>query len=240
MRRTVNCAFMRVLAIADPHLSRADPKPMTIFGEGWTGHPERFFEGWRETVGPSDLVLVPGDVSWAMTLAGALPHLLDIAALPGYKVLLRGNHDYWWPSLAKLRAALPEGMFAVQNDALRFGSVVVAGTRGWVVPGSGDFSPEDEKIYTRELGRLQLSLAAAQKLRQPGDRLVVMLHYPPTNLKLEPSGFTDLLASAGADAVVFGHLHGERRAVETIGDTPAYLVAADALSFVPKLILGAT
>ncbi len=231
---------MRVFAIADPHLSRADPKPMTIFGEGWAGHPERFFRGWRETVGPGDLVLVPGDVSWAMTLAGALPDLLDIAALPGQKVLLRGNHDYWWPSLTKLRAALPEGMFALQNDALRLGSVVVAGTRGWVVPGSGDFTPEDEKIYTRELGRLQLSLAAAKKIRQPGDRLVVMLHYPPTNLRLEPSGFTELLAGAGADAVVFGHLHGERRAVEMVGDTPAHLVAADAISFAPKLILGTT
>jgi predicted phosphohydrolase len=228
---------MRVFAIADPHLSRAAPKPMTIFGEGWVGHPERFFEGWCSVVGDTDLVLVPGDVSWAMTLDGALPDLQDIAALPGRKVLLRGNHDYWWPSLAKLRAALPEGMFAVQNDALRLGRVVVAGTRGWVCPGSGDFSAEDEKIYQRELGRLQLSLTAASKLRQAGDHLVGMLHYPPTNARFEPSGFTESLARAGADVVVFGHLHGERRAVQMLGDTPAYLVAADALGFVPKLIL---
>ena len=230
---------MRVFAIADPHLSSADPKPMTIFGDGWAGHPERFFAGWRETVAEGDLVLVPGDVSWAMTLEGALPDLKDLAALPGQKVLLRGNHDYWWSSVSKLRAALPAGMFAVQNDALRFDSVVVAGTRGWVTPGSSDFSAEDEKIYGRELGRLNLSLAAAAKLRRPGDRLIVMLHYPPTNAKLEPSGFTERLAGAGADAVVFGHLHGERRAAQLIGATPAYLVAADALSFVPKLILPA-
>ncbi len=228
---------MRVFAIADPHLSRADPKPMTIFGDGWTGHPESFFEGWRETVSEGDLVLVPGDVSWAMTLEDALLDLHDIAALPGQKVLLRGNHDYWWSSVSKLRAALPTGMFAVQNDALRLGGVVVAGTRGWVTPGGSDFSPEDEKIYGRELGRLELSLTAAQKLRRPGDRFVVMLHYPPTNLKLEPSGFTELLAGAGADVVVFGHLHGERRAVARIGETPAHLVAADALAFMPKLIL---
>lgn len=230
---------MRVFAVADPHLSRADPKPMTIFGDNWTGHPERFFSGWRETVGEDDLVLIPGDVSWAMTLEGALPDLHDLAALPGRKVLLRGNHDYWWPSLSKLRAALPDGMFAVQNDALRFGSVVVAGTRGWSCPGARDFGPEDEKIYTRELGRLSLSLAAAAKLRAPGDRLAVMLHYPPTNLRLEPSGFTDLIAASGADVLVFGHLHGERRAVGRVGDVPAYLVAADALSFRPKLILDA-
>lgn len=228
---------MRVFAIADPHLSRADPKPMTIFGDGWAGHPESFFEGWRQTVAEGDLVLVPGDVSWAMTLEGALIDLYDLAALPGQKVLLRGNHDYWWSSVSKLRAALPAGMFAVQNDALRLGNVVVAGTRGWVTPGSSDFSAEDEKIYGRELGRLELSLAAAKKLRRPGDRFIVMLHYPPTNLRLESSGFTERLAGAGADAVVFGHLHGERRAVERIGETPAYLVAADALGFVPKLIL---
>ena len=231
---------MRVFAVADPHLSRADPKPMMIFGDNWTGHPERFFSGWRETVDEDDLVLVPGDVSWAMTLAGALPDLQDVAALPGQKVLLRGNHDYWWPSLSKLRAALPDGMFAVQNDALRFGSVVVAGTRGWSCPGARDFGPEDEKIHTRELGRLSLSLAAAAKLRRPGDRLAVMLHYPPTNLRLEPSGFTDLIAASGADVLVFGHLHGEHRAVGRVGDVPAHLVAADALGFVPKLILDAS
>ncbi len=231
---------MRVFAIDDPHLSRYDPKPMTIFGDGWAEHPEAFFSGWRDTVAEGDLVLVPGDVSWAMTLEGALPDLHDIAALPGQKVLLRGNHDYWWPSLTKLRAALPEGMFAVQNDALRFGGVVgvvVAGTRGWVCPGAREFSAEDEKIYVRELGRLALSLAAAAKLRRPGDRLIVMLHYPPTNLRLEPSGFTDLIETSGADALVFGHLHGERRTVDKVGDVPAYLVAADASGFRPKLIL---
>lgn len=232
---------MRVFAIADPHLSRADPKPMTIFGDGWAEHPEAFFSGWRDTVSEGDLVLVPGDVSWAMTLEGALPDLQDIAALPGQKVLLRGNHDYWWPSLSKLRAALPEGMFAVQNDALRFGGggVVVAGTRGWVCPGAREFAAEDEKIYVRELGRLALSLAAAAKLRGPGDRLALMLHYPPTNLRLEPSGFTDLIEKSGADVLVFGHLHGERRAVDKVGDVPAHLVAADALSFRPRLILDA-
>lgn len=228
---------MRVFAIADPHLSRAAPKPMTIFGAGWEGHPESFFKGWRETVTPGDLVLVPGDISWAMTLEGALPDLHDIAALPGTKVLLRGNHDFWWPSITRLRAALPEGVYALQNDALRLGKLVLAGTRGWLCPGSSTFGAEDERIYQRELGRLQLSLNAARKLRQPGDLLIVMLHYPPTNLRLEPSGFTELLTQANADAVVFGHLHGDHRAVERVGQTPAHLVAADALGFVPKLIV---
>lgn len=228
---------MRVYAIADPHLSSAAPKPMTIFGEAWEGHPESFFEGWRKTVGEDDLVLVPGDVSWAMTLDGALLDLMDIAALPGRKVLLRGNHDYWWSSIAKLRGALPKGMYAVQNDALRLENIVIAGTRGWVCPGNGEFSPDDEKIYQREVGRLGLSLAAAKRMRQAGDKVVVMLHYPPTNARLEPSGFTSLLEGAQADVIVYGHLHGERRAPGLIGNTPCYLVAADALEFRPKVLL---
>ena len=230
---------MRVFAIADPHLSKAEPKPMTIFGENWAGHPGAFFERWREVVCADDLVLIPGDISWAMRLEGALEDLRDIAALPGQKVLLRGNHDYWWPSISKLRRALPEGMYAVQNDALRFGSVVVAGTRGWTTPGSTDFTEQDIKVYQRELARLELSLESAKKLADRHTKTVVMLHYPPTNLKLEPSGFTDLLLRYAPDALVFGHLHGNNRVIEALGDIDVHFVAADALAFKPRLILDA-
>jgi predicted phosphohydrolase len=228
---------MRVFAIADPHLSRAAPKPMDIFGPGWQGHPQKFFDRWLETVTEGDLVLIPGDISWAMRLQEALPDLQDIAELPGVKVLLRGNHDYWWPPIGKLRKALPEGMFALQNDALRFGPVVIAGTRGWVCPGSAGFEGQDEKIYRRELERLGLSLAAAQGLG--GEKLVVMLHYPPTNFRLEPSGFTDMLLKANPDVLVFGHLHGAdgSRVIDELGNIAVHFVAADALAFRPKLVL---
>ncbi len=227
---------MRVFAIADPHLSRAAPKPMDVFGEGWAGHPELFFRRWRETVSDGDLVLVPGDISWAMSLEDALLDLQDLAALPGDKVILRGNHDYWWPAVGKLRAALPAGMFALQNDALKCGSVVVAGTRGWTSPGAFDFAEKDEKIYARETERLKLSLKAAGKLS--GEKFVVMLHYPPTNARLEPSPLTELLRHAAPDAVVYGHVHGEQAdaAVPDLGDTAVHFVAADALGFKPKLL----
>ena len=226
---------MRIFAIADPHLSRADPKPMDIFGGNWEGHPDAFFEGWREVVRDGDLVLVPGDISWAMKLDEALLDLRDLAELPGDKVLLRGNHDYWWPSISKLRAALPAGMYAVQNDALRFGDVVIAGTRGWVCPGGHGFSEQDEKIYRRELDRLRLSLAEAKKAG--GEKLIVMLHYPPTNVRLEPSGFTDILLKHAPDALVFGHLHGDDRVIRELGATDVHFVAADALRFRPELVL---
>lgn len=209
---------------------------MDVFGAGWRGHPEAFFEGWRETVADDDVVLVPGDVSWAMRLEEALPDLRDIAELPGRKVLSRGNHDYWWSSIGKVRAALPEGMYALQNDALALDGLVVAGTRGWVCPGSFEFGEHDEKIYRREAARLELSLQAAAKLE--GERLVVMLHYPPTNPRREPSLFTDAIERAAPDALVYGHLHDAAdHHVPAIPGVAVHFVAADHLGFRPKEIL---
>ncbi len=249
---------MRLFAIADPHLSGASPKPMTIFGPGWSGHPEAFFAGWRGVVRDEDLVLVPGDISWAMKLEDAVVDLAAIGELPGRKVLLRGNHDYWWPSISKLRRALPEGMHAVQNDALELDGVVVSGTRGWICPGSRSFTDSDQRIYEREGERLAISLTAAKRLK--GRYHVVMLHFPPTNQRLEPSLFTELIEQANPDALVFGHVHGygpgqgasqvgvttEARPSEQestpepvlrrLGDIDVHFVAADALRFVPKLI----
>jgi uncharacterized protein len=208
---------------------------MDVFCASWRGHPEAFFAGWRETVQDDDLVLVAGDVSWAMRLDQALPDLEAIAALPGSTVLLRGNHDYWWPSLRKLRAALPQGMHAIQHDALRFGGVRVAGTRGWTAPGSPGWSEQDQRIYARELERLRLSLDAAARLGE-GD-LVVMLHFPPTNPRGEPSEMLDLVAAARPHALVFGHVHGDAPVhVPEIGGTRVRFVAADALRFRPAVI----
>lgn len=226
---------MRLFAIADPHLSRADPKPMDIFGPGWEGHPEAFFENWRRVVGEDDLVLVPGDISWAMRLDDALLDLEDIGALPGTKVLLRGNHDYWWPSISRLRAALPAGMHALQNDALVVEGVVVAGTRGWVVPGSHGYTEQDDKIYRREVERLRLSLAAASRLE--GKYRVVMLHFPPTNSRLEPNELTELIRRAKPDALVYGHVHGEQEGLlRELDDIAVHFVASDALGFTPRLV----
>ncbi|MFC6591199.1 metallophosphoesterase [Deinococcus lacus] len=182
---------MRVFAIADLHLSAVHPKPMTVFGPQWAGHPDAIFEHWAARVAPDDLVLLPGDLSWAMRLEDALVDLRRIGEMPGTKVILRGNHDYWWTSVAKLRAALPAGMYALQNDALRFGppgaGLVVGGTRGWDTPGHQPLGADDERLLAREAERLRLSLSAAQKLRQAGDRLLLMLHYPPPARRMGPT-----------------------------------------------------
>jgi uncharacterized protein len=226
---------MRVLAIGDPHLSGASPKPMTVFGPTWAGHPAAFFEGWRRVVRADDLVLVPGDVSWAMRWEDARVDLDAIAGLPGTKVLLRGNHDYWWPSIGKLRAGLPPGMLAVQNDAVRVGDVIVGGTRGWICPGTHGFGEHDLKVYEREIGRLRLSLDA-MAAAGPGYR-VVMLHFPPTNARGDPSGFTEALAVARPDALVFGHVHGDAPvALPDLPGTRVVFAAADRIGFRPVVV----
>ncbi len=234
---TAILSFVRIFAIADPHLSSQNPKPMDVFGPGWEGHPEAFFEGWRRVVSPEDLVVIAGDISWAMRLEDALPDLQAIAKLPGKKVLLRGNHDYWWPSISRLRAALPEGMYAIQNDSLVIGGVAVAGTRGWLVPGSPEYGEQDEKIYKREVERLRLSLASLAG--KDYDKLVIALHFPPTGPDGSPTGFTNLIEQYKPDAVVYGHLHGAENAwlLTNWKGIPFHLVAADYLRFEPKLVL---
>ncbi len=200
---------MKLYAIADLHLPGGDDKPMDLFGEHWAGHFEKISDDWRSRVSAEDVVLIPGDISWAMQLEQAVPDLQAIGALPGRKVLLRGNHDYWWSSISRVREALPPGMAAVQNDALDLDSCVVCGTRGWNLPlPDAPLKPEDEKIYLRELSRLELSLQEAVRLA--GSRpIVCMTHYPPLYRGLTDTAPAALLQRYGVRTVVYGHLHGQ-------------------------------
>lgn len=230
---------MRVFAIADLHLSTVTPKPMTIFGPQWDGHPEAIWQAWRETVRENDLVLLPGDLSWAMRLPDALIDLQILTGLPGTKVLLRGNHDYWWPTASKLRAALPADQLAIVNDAVKVGGVVICGSRGWSTPGHEPLGAEDERLLAREAERLALSVQAASKLRQAGDHLLMMLHFPPASPPYPANPLTEVIETARPDLIVYGHLHGvpPERAMTHVNGIPAHLVAADALRFRPKLLL---
>lgn len=159
---------MKVYAISDFHLSINNPKPMDIFGEVWSNYLEEISDFWQKNICEEDLVLIAGDISWAMTLDAVKPDLSYLGAFKGKKVLLRGNHDYWWHSISALRGILPYNMYAVQNDCLRFGSVLVCGSRGWTTPENGIFNDEDKKIYDRELIRLKLSLDdLAKNARRP-------------------------------------------------------------------------
>ena len=227
---------MRIYAIADLHLSLTSEKPMDVFGAAWHGHAEKLERNWRDTVGEDDLVLIPGDISWAMQLSAALPDLSFIGALPGKKVLLKGNHDYWWSAIGRVRAALPAGMRALQNDSIVEGDIGICGSRGWLCPGSGNFTADDQKIYLRELDRLSLSI---RSLQQDVKTKIAMLHYPPFADKDKGSGFTERLEEAGVTIAVYGHLHGDanRNAFEGERNGIVYhCVAADKLDFLPKRI----
>ena len=124
---------MKVFAISDLHLSINNPKPMDIFGEVWEGYVEKIFEDWKNKVTDDDLVLLCGDFSWAMKLEDTKKDFDLLSTLPGKKIIIRGNHDYWWKSISGVREFLPENFYAIQNDAMKFGNVVVCGTRGWTV-----------------------------------------------------------------------------------------------------------
>ncbi len=205
---------MKVFAISDLHLSFAVEKPMDIFGDGWQNHFERVSEDWRARVGEEDLVLLGGDISWGMNTEQAAPDYAAIAALPGKKAVVKGNHDLYWGSLSKMQTAFPEFAF-LQNNCLRFENVLVVGSRGWTIP-TEESDAHDVAIYRRELIRLELSLSHAERVRTPDDKVVAMLHYPPFDAKYADSEVTELLTNHRVDAVTYGHLHGKNSRVTPV------------------------
>lgn len=130
---------MKIFAISDLHISRTSDKPMEVFGGNWVGYLDKIKADWTKKAAEGDVVLIPGDISWAMDLKEALFDMEEFSALPGEKILVRGNHDYWWKSISRIRESLPPHVYALQNDAVRLGNVVFCGSRGWSVPGTPAF-----------------------------------------------------------------------------------------------------
>ena len=221
---------MAVWAISDLHLP-ARQKPMDIFGAHWQNHFERIREDWLAHVSGEDIVLLPGDLTWAMHLEEALEDIARIGELPGKKLLLRGNHDYWWSSIGRVRRALPEGCFALQNDSMLLDDVLFAGSRGWQIPGEPDGDSDDARIYRRERQRLEMSLKHARAISEDAP-LVAMMHYPPRSETSE--GFSDILKEFGVERVVYGHLHGAGLAGAIRGEVEGIIyhqVSCDGLDF---------
>lgn len=229
---------MGLFAIGDLHFGFGVKKPMDIFGENWKNHSEKIIANWKREVSEEDTVLLPGDISWGMRLFDAAVDLDVIDSLPGKKILLSGNHDYWWKSSSKLSGQYPKMKF-LKNDTTTYEDFFICGTRGWNCPNGVSFTPQDEKIYQREQLRLRLSLDSAMK--KGAKKIIAMLHFPPTNEKHEPSAFTEILAEYPVHMVVYGHLHGTE--IHKLGLQGEYngityhLVASDYLSFCPKRIL---
>jgi len=230
---------MKIFSISDLHLSINNPKPMDIFGPVWNNYVDEIFSNWEKSISNEDVVLIAGDISWAMRLEDATPDLEIISKLKGKKVLLRGNHDYWWHSVSAIRKILPPDVFVVQNDYIRIENLLICGSRGWATPEGNFATPEDEKIYKREILRLEMSLEKMQSMKREGDRVVGMMHYPPFNVRFESSPFTRLFQKYGVNKIVYGHLHGNSAKTKRricIDGGEYFLTSCDSLCNKPYLI----
>ncbi len=248
---------MRIWALADLHLTLSHPeKDMAAFGPVWNDYQRRMAEAWDRLVAPEDIICIPGDISWAQKLEDALIDLAWIAARPGIKVMIKGNHDHWWTGIAKVRRILPPNSYAIQHDSVVINNVAFCGTRLWDSP-SFDFngyvnmrpslvepkaaakipSPEETThIYERELGRLEASL---KSLPKDANLRIALTHYPPLSATLEPSAASALFEQHGIRHVLFGHLHSLYPNLQLFGTRNGityHLVAADAIDFTPQLI----
>ena len=197
---------MALYAIGDLHFSEAVNKPMNIFGDNWKNHEEKIIKDWINNVDDNDTVLVLGDTSWGINMQEAMPDLDIIDKLPGNKIFVKGNHDYWWTTVGKLNK-LFDNMKFLQNNYYMYEEYAVCGGRGWICPNEVKFDENDKKIYPREVHRIKLSLDAAKK--DGHEKIIVITHYPPTNDKLEESEFTKLYKEYNVEKVIYGHLHGK-------------------------------
>lgn len=229
---------MSLYAIGDLHFSTSVNKPMDIFGDNWEDHQNKIINNWKEIIKEDDTVLVLGDTSWAMNMKEAKEDLDIIDNLPGKKVFIKGNHDFWWSSLSKLKSAYKEITF-LQNSYYKYENIGICGTRGWLCPNEVKFNEDDEKIYKREQLRLKMSLEAA--IKDDCEELVAITHYPPTNDKLEESEFTKIFEEYNVKKVVYGHLHGAESfemGLKGVRNNVEYILASsDYIDFKPIKIM---
>lgn len=196
---------MKIFAIADLHFDSKKEKPMNIFGDNWIDHENKIMDYWKETVGKDDIVLIPGDISWAVKLNDACDDLFKIDALPGKKIIGKGNHDYWWSTSNKLDSLGLKTVRFLKNNSYACNGAIICGTRGWDT--MEDHSKLDnEKIYLREMNRLKISLEEAKKSNK---EIIAMLHYPPFNSEGTPNEFFQILKTYNTGICIYGHLHGE-------------------------------
>lgn len=197
---------MSIYAISDLHLSYNTDKPMDIFG--WKNYENKIKENWNSKVKESDLVILGGDFSWSMDLKDTYKDFEFIHKLPGKKILIKGNHDYWWGTLTKMKKYINEIGFNdinfLYNNSYEFEGKLICGTRGW---NFSDLQEEDEKIYNREIQRLRLSLEDAVKKYGNEKEIIVCLHYPPLKTN-EISDFVRVMEKYNVTKCIYGHLHG--------------------------------
>lgn len=229
---------MAIYGIADLHLDSSGEKSMDIFGENWINHEEKIFQSWRKHVKDEDLVLIPGDVSWALKLEQAHEDLVKIDELPGFKVISKGNHDYWWETKKKLTGLDLKTINFVHNDSFIYDGIAICGTRGWLSMDSEGFDIHDEKVFNRELNRLELSLLS---VKEKISKKIAMIHYPPfRSVDQSPNEFVEMMKKHNVDICIYGHLHSEglKNAINGIIEgIEFHCIASDYIDFTPKRLL---
>ena len=238
---------MALFTLADLHLSFGTDKPMDVFGGRWLGYEKKLKEYWEYLVHPEDTVVIPGDISWAMTLEEAVPDLAFIHALPGRKILMKGNHDLWWSSLSKLEKLTEEQGFDtirfLQNSAVAAEGKILCGSRGWMCEDS--MTEQDEKVLRREGLRFEMSLNVAEKLadvetEKTGTRpeIICFSHYPVVTPAQRENPVLNVLVDHGIRRVYFGHLHNwdDKPIIREWQGISFTLVSADYVSFTPVRI----
>lgn len=231
---------MAIYAISDLHLPLSVDKPMDIFGSKWANYVEKLRENWQNIVTEEDTVIMPGDISWATYLNDAVKDFKYIHELNGRKIILKGNHDYWWTTMSKLNKFIDENNFDtiefLHNTAVLCENTAICGTRGWNIANDKS-SDEDKKIFLREKQRLILSLEDARRLNP--DEIIVAMHYPPVEKDGINYDFIDIMKEYGVKKCIYGHLHAAAQKFARQGNIKGVdlaLVSCDYLSFIPKLL----
>ncbi len=227
---------MAFYAMGDLHFSGTPPtKPMDIFHPQWKDHRDKILASWQENITDEDTVFLVGDISWAIKLDEAMEDLGALCALPGRKIMIRGNHDYWWTSKQKMAKATNHGIEFLQADSILLPDAIVAGTRGYLCPGDSMYRAEqDDVIYRREVLRMEMAL---EKMKDSPLPKIMLLHYPPFNDRLDRSDFTDLLDKYKVDLCIYGHLHTfDKPLPKKWNHTNLHLVSSNYLDFQFKKI----
>jgi predicted phosphohydrolase len=227
---------MSIYAIGDLHLSVAAKKPMDIYN-GWDNHAERIIENWQKKIKPDDVVVLDGDTSWGMDLRQAMPDFRLIHSLPGKKILIKGNHDYWWVSVTKMKQAFAENglssLYILHNNSFTVNGTHICGSRGWMFE-TGE--RHDEKLIRREAMRMDASIRSVGE--QGGER-ILFLHYPPLYASQTLEAFLEVMERHGIKRCYYGHIHGvgHRYAIEgTVRGISFSMISADHLGFDPLLV----
>lgn len=227
-----------VYGLSDLHLDYTKNKSMEIFGDGWDNYEEKIFKNWADIVNEDDLVLIPGDICWAMKIEDAYIDLLRIDKQKGRKILLKGNHDYWWQSINKLNNLGLTTISFLQNNSYEWNGLKICGARGWVDKTYPEFTEQDEKIFNRELIRFEISIQSIDDL-QDKDSLIAMFHYPPFHKDGSGNEFAFMLEKYGIKTCIYGHLRGPgfSNAVKgKINGINYHCLSGDYLKFIPKLL----